>query len=175
MEYVEFLRRLDPAMLGLQTSSSVLNRQAYWALTSDKSERVLSSRYVLSNVAEDYFDVEASFTLSIHGSEGDGLVEPALRIDCTFYGHFHVEADVQAHKELAAKFAQTESWLLFWPFFRQFVADTVGRMAIPPVTIPLALGPGDYRRRQVKSGGTGATLKAKKRASKRGKNPRART
>lgn len=145
MEYADFLSSLDPAMLGLQNSSSVLDRQMFWAL-SDRAERVVSSKYILSKVANDYFDVEASFSLSIHRAEADGRLEQALKIDCTFFGHFHVDVDVPAHKDLAQKFAETESWLLFWPFFRQFVADTVGRMAIPPVIVPLALGPGEYRR-----------------------------
>lgn len=169
MEYTDFLSRLDPAMLGLQSSSSVLDRQAFWAL-SDNAERVLSSKYTLLKVAKDYFDVEASFSLSIHRAENDGQVEQALKIDCTFFGHFHVDVDVPAHKDLAKKFAETESWLLFWPFFRQFVADTVGRMAIPPVVVPLALGPGDYRRSARSR--TASSLRARKRATNQPKTKR---
>ncbi len=161
MDYVDFLSRLDPAMLGLESSSATLDRAAFWTSVDD-AERAVSSKYILSKVGEDYFDVQASFSLSIQKAEQDGPVKRVLAIDCTFWGHFHVDAPIPA--ELAKRFAETESWLLFWPFFRQFVADSVARMSIPPVIIPLALGPGDYRR-PLKPRTSGSTARRKARAT----------
>jgi preprotein translocase subunit SecB len=103
---------------------------------------VLSSKYTLANIAEDYFDIEVTFSVALQWSEDDGPVAQALKIECVFTGHFHTAKPV--NQEHAKKFTDTESWLIFWPFFRQFVVDTTARMAIPPMVVPLALRPGEH-------------------------------
>lgn len=103
---------------------------------------MLSSRYVLSDVSPDFFDVQAVFSAGIEWASPDGVVVHAVKIDCVFVGHFHTTERVE--EEHAKKFAEAESWLMFWPFFRQFVVDTTARMSIPPILIPLALRPGEH-------------------------------
>jgi hypothetical protein len=141
MEYGDFLRGLDPVILGIDSGNFSLDRDAYWSMTSKEARRVLSSKYTLTRVSKDYFDVEASFSVAIQLPNEDGPIVQALKIECVFEGHFHAVAPVDS--EHAKRFAETESWLLFWPFFRQFVSDTTARMSIPPIMVPLALGPGE--------------------------------
>lgn len=141
MEYPEFLASLDPVIVGLDSTECSLNRKAFWSPSSD-ARRVLSSKYTLANVGSDYFDIQAAFTMALQWSENDGPMVQPLKITCTFYGHFH--AAVPINRDHAQRFTETESWLMFWPFFRQFVSDITARMSIPPVLIPLALGPGDH-------------------------------
>src|SRR5438046_438651 len=88
MEYTEFLATLDPVIVGLDNSSCALNRDAYWS-PSQNARQVLSSKYALADVADDYFDVLATFSLSLQWSDADGPVVQALKIECTFIGHLH--------------------------------------------------------------------------------------
>jgi hypothetical protein len=145
MDYRKFLEGLEPAVLGLNSSTFSLNREAYWA-QSQKARRVLSSRYKLGDVAEDYFDIEASFSVWLQSTEDDGPVVQSLRIECVFFGHFHTAKPID--REHAQKFTDSDCWLVFWPFFRQFVSDTTARMSIPPLVVPMALGPGEYSHRR---------------------------
>lgn len=144
MDYGEFLDALEPVTLGLDSATISLNRDAYWS-PPKSARRVLSSKYALAQVANEYFDVQASFSVSLQWSEGDGPVVHALKIDCVFTGHFHADAPI--NPEHAHKFTDSGSWLVFWPFFRQFVSDTTSRMGIPPILMPMALGPGEFSRR----------------------------
>ena len=141
MDYDEFLEHLEPTILGLDSSTFALNRDVYWSRPKN-ARRVLSSKYSLAHVDKDYFDVQASLGVVLQWSEGDGPLVQALRIDCVFTGHFHAAAPLA--QENAQKFTDRDSWLVFWPFFRQFVSDTTARMAIPPIVVPMALGPGEY-------------------------------
>jgi hypothetical protein len=107
----------------------------------------LSSKYRLARNGGNYFDVEAAFSVVLQpAADTDGPVRQALRIECVFYGHFHAAKPLNV--EHAKKFAESDAWLVFWPYFRQFVSDTTARMAIPPLAIPLALGPGGHSHRQ---------------------------
>lgn len=141
MEYREFLSTLEPVMIGIDQASCSLDRDAYWSAPKH-AQRMLSSSYALSKATEDYFDVKASFLVALHWSLDDGSVVEALKVQCVFYGHFHV-ATTPLDRSFAKKFAESESWVVFWPYFRQFVSDTTSRMAIPPVVVPWALGPGE--------------------------------
>ena len=144
MEYGEFLETLEPVTLGLDQCSCDLKRSVYWSRSEAKRRRLLSSKYTVSNVGSGFFDIEAALSLSLQLNHDDGAIMHALQIDCVFRGHFHTNGP--ANEDHAKKFASEEAWLLFWPFFRQFVSDTTARMSIPPVVIPLALGPGEFSR-----------------------------
>jgi hypothetical protein len=169
MNYREFLAGLEPVIIGLDNAALSLDRDGFWAVFKD-ARRVLSSKYVLARVADNYFDVEASFSVGIESSHDEEPVTRPLRIVCVFSGHFHTSRSVD--REHAQKFIETEAFLVFWPYFRQFVADTTARMAIPPVTVPLALGPGEhsYRRRSTPPKEI-AQSKATKTTSKRLRTP----
>lgn len=145
MEYRQFLETLEPSILGLDSATCSLDRERYWSASKD-ARRVLSSKYALTEVTDDYFDVQATFSVALQWSEGDGPLVQPLKIECVFMGHFHTPPPL--NREFAKRFAETESWLVFWPFFRQFVSDATARMAIPPVVVPLALGPGEHSYRR---------------------------
>lgn len=150
MEYVEFLKGLEPVELGLTKTSCTLDRKLFWSSGDEDARRVISSKYTMVVCNDRFFDVDAAFVVALQWTTGDGPVNQPLRIECVFTGHFHAEHPI--HEEHARKFAETESWIVFWPFFRQFVSDTTARMAIPPITVPMMLGPGEhaYRRRAIK-------------------------
>jgi hypothetical protein len=142
-DYSAFLRSVTPTVLGLSSSTTKVKRRQYWQLAKAQSaERWLSASYAVTNVQSDYFDVEATFELAIHDQKHSGSDEAVVRIACVFEGHFHADAPVaRAHAE---QFATKDSWLVFWPYFRQFVSDMTGRMSVRTELLPLHLRSGTY-------------------------------
>lgn len=53
------------------------------------------------------------------------------------YGIFYeIPADIVFSKQTAAVFARRNAVFNAWPFFRELVHTTVGRMGIPPIILP---------------------------------------
>lgn len=138
-QYKSFLENLDLFALGLESLSSKLDRAAYSKAERDKPRDLvyeITNHFGLSEFDEDHFDVGATFAFEakLKGHE------PLLVIKATFSAHFHPKGK-SVSKELAEKFAKAEARLVFWPYFRQAVADLTSRMYIRPVTIPLTFRP----------------------------------
>lgn len=160
MDYGQFLEGLEPVIVGLDRSTFSLDRGLYWSAPKDAT-RVLASKYELRTATDDYFDVIASYRVAIEWQD-DTSLKVAVEIECVFSGHFHVTSPL--NWDHAKTFAEDESWLVFWPYFRQFVSDTTARMSIPPIVVPMALGPGHYSR---PLGTPGARAQAKRLKAKR--------
>ena len=143
MSYEVFIGHLSPTVMGLTSVDATLDRPIYWSrLKSGKVQRSVNSQYRLDAIGDDYFDIAAKYDLKVTWTSEEPEAKPitALFIVCEFYGHFHGEAPIS--QEHARKFAEEDAWLMFWPYFRQFVSDTTSRMSIPPVMVPITLGPG---------------------------------
>lgn len=161
--YSEFLQSVRPIYLGLDQSSTTLNRVDYWKKRDKPLQRVLSAEYSLSKIKPDYFDISVSYEFAIRASGNTGdrsKLGAILQIKCRFEGHFHAHAPVDAGH--AEQFAEKDSWLIFWPYFRQFVSDATARMSIPPELLPLGLGPGTFSRTQPVRGEEGEPKRKRK-------------
>ncbi len=146
--YESFLKTVSPYIVGMVNGSFDLDRRSYWAKRkAGNFEKVLRSSYALDHVDEGYFDVSASFEFSMRsiekteGSEDTSVVLSPLRVSCVFHGHFHFDGD--GNVEFIRRFIDEDSWVMFWPYFRQFVSDVTARMSIPPELLPLALSSGE--------------------------------
>ena len=137
--YKKFLNQIDLYALGLDSISADIKREPYAAAHADESSEIvreIKSHFKLIEFGEGYFDVSASFTLRIKIRDEEDL----LFIRASFTAHFH-SRDLPQIEEHANRFAQSEARLIFWPYFRQLVADTTARMHIRPITIPISLKP----------------------------------
>lgn len=142
--YPEFLRNLAPTIIGLDSGTFLLNRFSYFDMPRGESERVLKSSYELKFLAEDWFDLGAMFELEVlWNNPKKEKPEETLSIRCAFVGHFHAPAPIS--KQHVDQFIREDAWVLFWPYFRQFVSDTTARMSIPPIMVPLALAAGETK------------------------------
>jgi hypothetical protein len=132
--YEEFLRSLDLAAFGLNSTSSRLDRGLYMRLrrSPEQGMRKIIARYELSRFNDEFFDVLSQFSLTV---EDKKTKQMALIIECSFGSHFHGKNPLD--EQFAKRFADREHRFVVWPFIRQLVFDLTGRMAIPPVTIPL--------------------------------------
>jgi preprotein translocase subunit SecB len=134
--YDQFLQTLKPVVLGLKACEVVLNRTGYWDLferKKGKPQKHLATEFSLGDVHDDYFDLLAELVVQVRESAD---AAPPLRIRCLFEAHFHT--GVKAAREHAKQFAEAEAKLFIWPYFREFITSTTGRMAIPPLLIPMS-------------------------------------
>jgi hypothetical protein len=138
-QYKSFLENLDLFAVGLESISAKLDRAAYSKVERERPRDLvyeIRNHFGLSEFDEGHFDVAATFAFEakLRGRE------PVLTVEATFSAHFHPTGD-SVPKDFAEKFAEAEARLVFWPYFRQAVADLTSRMYIRQVTIPLTLKP----------------------------------
>ena len=129
--------KLDLFAIGLDSLSANLDRSNYAsAYTKDKKRitRSIESAYKVTDYSKEHFDVTAALSLRI---DAVGFKNPILALDVAVSGHFHPKKTLS--REEAEQFAGAEARLIFWPYLRQIVSDTTGRMHIGIITLPLAV------------------------------------
>lgn len=138
-DYEDFLRSVKPVGIGLASLSSKLNRESYGRLMRQdgRGSRTISADYDLLEAEKGYFDTSARFLLTITQA---GESNPALMIECVYLAHFHCK---KTQREIAERFTKSELRLVLWPYFRELISDLCGKMAIPPITVPLSTTDGD--------------------------------
>jgi preprotein translocase subunit SecB len=133
-DYASFLRGIKLIGLGLAECSATIDRAAYFDSGKKNNTRTISAEYKLGQLEKEFFDVTARFTLTVE----DKMKPPkALAVECIFDAHFHCSTS-DVSRERAERFTQSELRLILWPYFREFVSDISGKMAIPPLLIPLS-------------------------------------
>lgn len=134
-DYESFLQGLQLVDLHLASSSSVVDREAFFALygRSKKMIRSFRDEYAITTVGPRYFEAEGRFTLSVSESADS---EAALRLEFAFSVHMHGTPPIW--EEGAERFVESELRLILVPYARQFVTQMTGQMSIPPIILPLA-------------------------------------
>jgi hypothetical protein len=136
-EYKFFLKNVELYALGVDSIEAKLERAAYAQAHSEqvsKIEKKIENTFALSELTKDHFDIAATFVFTMQ-LEGE---TPFLRIAVKYGAHFHWK-NKRPKKDHIERFAEGEARLIFWPYFRQAIADLTSRMYIRPVTIPLTL------------------------------------
>jgi preprotein translocase subunit SecB len=62
---------------------------------------------------------------------------PALAIDGEFELAYKLPEDIKATQAEARAFAESNAILNVWPYWREFVQNSITRMNLPPLTLPL--------------------------------------
>jgi hypothetical protein len=63
--------------------------------------------------------------------------EDALFINCVFELRYRLPSEFDAAEEDLNEFVQTSGVFHAWPYARELVSNTLGRMRLPPITLPL--------------------------------------
>lgn len=63
--------------------------------------------------------------------------EPALTIDASFVLTYQIDSFDGLTQDGFKQFANLNGVYNAWPYWREFVQNTVGRMGLPPLTIPV--------------------------------------
>jgi preprotein translocase subunit SecB len=128
---------VDLFAIGLDALNANLDRSNYaLAYAEDKKriKRSVESTYNVTDYSDEHFDVTGKLFLRV---EAAGFQNPILSLDIAVTGHFHPKRTVS--RDEAGRFARAEARLIFWPYFRQIVSDTTGRMHVGAITLPLAV------------------------------------
>jgi preprotein translocase subunit SecB len=137
--YKQFLENIELLAIGLESLSSSLERADYSKAVSERPSDLIyeiRSRFEISEFDDHHFDVSASFTFETKIK----AQTPLILVEATFSAHFHSKKN-SLQKKYAEQFAGSEARLVFWPYFRQTVADITSRMHIRPITIPMSFKP----------------------------------
>lgn len=136
--YQDFLKNVQPVEVGLVSASANFDRKLFatWVNSEDhKIAHVVNAHYDLDDVGEASFDVTARLSVKTRVGDRDG--DEVLSIESVHFARF--ESKIPLSKTDAGRFAKAEARLILWPFLREFVASTTGRMGVPALTLPLVL------------------------------------
>lgn len=128
-KYRDFLKSLNVAFIALSDCVAQVDRARYFKTEEDL---MLAAQAKATNITTDAFDVEAS--ISVKTREG-GKKDGSLTIGVTYLLHFHGKPPLE--NSHVKRFVDSDVRLVIWPYFREFIATTTGRMHIPPVTLPI--------------------------------------
>jgi hypothetical protein len=133
-KYVRFVSGLKLMGIGLDSASVSVDRANLVHRTAGKPSATLNfdGEFATIEIGDDVLRTEGKFSLR---SVEEGTEKELVKISCAFSAMF--KSDVKPTTELADRFANSESKLVFWPYLRHFVADTSYRMAITPILLPL--------------------------------------
>jgi preprotein translocase subunit SecB len=99
---------------------------------------------------KDYILVFPTFKLEGIPLEGNKK-KPDLIIEATFVILYKVESLVGLKQSNFEAFGQSNGVYNAWPYWREFVQNTVARMSLPPLTIPVfRLLPSKVKRKKTK-------------------------
>jgi preprotein translocase subunit SecB len=120
--------------LGLKSCSAQLDRSLFFeALEKEKTlKREYSAAHAVTDSSEHHFDAEGTYHVAIADSKG----RMPLTVECTFELHMH--SKLATEPRFLNRFSKSELPLIVVPFARQIILDLTGRMAVPPVIIPLS-------------------------------------
>jgi preprotein translocase subunit SecB len=131
LSYESFIASIQLYMIGLAEASCSIDRDEYWGTAEEKSiSYKLTSK--ASSVEDDSFDARSTLTLTL---SGDKSKKQFVKISVSFDLHFHADL---TKKEYVDQFCKSEIRLIVWPYFREYVSNTIGRMHIPPVILPIS-------------------------------------
>jgi len=131
--YEKFLRSVRLVALGLSKCECRLDRGAYIQASRKKGLTRVNAEHKVHRTGDGHFDVLGSISVALEDPEKKLQV---LSVSCSFEAHFH--AEFAADSPHPGRFADGEARLILFPYFREFVSDLTGRMAIRPVFLPLA-------------------------------------
>lgn len=140
--------KVDLLAIGLDAMSAKLDRSNYASAYAGDRKRItrrLENACTVSDYSKEHFDVTAMLSLRV---EAAGFEDPILALHIAVSGHFHPKKVLS--REEADEFAKAEARLIFWPYLRQIVSDTTGRMHIAPITLPLVANEGGAGQRKRK-------------------------
>jgi len=77
------------------------------------------------------------FFILATSKEGEPEAEPLFSIETSFVLIYTVESFDGLEEQNIHAFASTNGVYNAWPYWREFVQNTVSRMALPPTTLPV--------------------------------------
>ncbi len=105
------------------------------AMTGKKSYSVATSTDVQLDKDNRFIVVIAKFHLE--ASAGKKTSKPVLTIDASFVLTYQIDSFAGLTQRGFEQFANLNGIYNAWPYWREFVQNVIGRMGLPPLTMPV--------------------------------------
>lgn len=105
------------------------------AMSGKKSYDITSSTDVQLNEDQGFIVVIAKF--HFEASIGKKSQQPVLTMDASFVLTYQIDRFEGLTEEGFEQFANLNGIYNAWPYWREFVQNMIGRMGLPPLTIPV--------------------------------------
>jgi preprotein translocase subunit SecB len=133
-DYLDFLRRIKLKGVGLDSSTTSVDRSRLAEALSKKADLSVNLKVELNVIQHEIEDfvVAGIFEVVQHLASDD---IPIVTIASNFSALFGLLEKTEKH--FLDRFSQGEARLVFWPYLRHFVSDMCYRMSVPQILIPL--------------------------------------
>lgn len=95
---------------------------------------------VVDDLTDGHFNVRADFVFELFqtkpGAEANSR-SPIVAISACLELGYRVPADFEVSKEELSEFGNVNAVFNAWPYWREFVQSSIGRMGLPPVVLPV--------------------------------------
>ena len=105
------------------------------AMTGKKSYNIATSTDVQLDKDNGFIVVIAKF--HFEASVGKKTQEPVLTIGASFVLTYQIDSFAGLTQEGFEQFANLNGIYNAWPYWREFVQNIIGRMGLPPLTMPV--------------------------------------
>ena len=76
------------------------------------------------------------YTISLKG-KSPNFDKPAVEISVTYNIYYSKKEKLQISEDFFEPFSKFILGMMVWTYFREFVQNMIGRMNLPPLTLPL--------------------------------------
>ena len=76
------------------------------------------------------------YTISLKG-KSPNFDKPAVEISVTYNIYYYKKKKLQISEDFFEPFSKFILGMMVWTYFREFVQNMIGRMNLPPLTLPL--------------------------------------
>ena len=132
-DYTAFLKSLRLIFTSLIESHFEGDRDGYFSRHDQKLS--ISWRCRPLSIKSKSFEVRAEVKVTVSNSKPKKNV---FDLTAIFLLHLHTPAPVR--RDHINRFTESEARLLVWPYVREYVTATCGRMHVPPIVVPFAGG-----------------------------------
>jgi preprotein translocase subunit SecB len=130
-DYREFLTSLNLSLIALTEANVKGDRDKYLNEPNHDISMAWKGKAIASG--RGHFDVLADLMVTVSKPKSKACF---LELTVTYKLHIHCAKEFPP--EYLRRFCDSEVRLMVWPYFREYVTSTCGRMHIPPVFLPLA-------------------------------------
>lgn len=133
-DYEKFIKTLRLSGLGMEEASAHVDRNLLGKLQTESVTLTveLNLHDEVVGIEEGFFVVVVRCEAKQVGRSDDAV---PVKINCAYSALYTCEGIPD--EAMVKRFAGSEARVVFWPYLRQFVADTTSRMSVSTILLPL--------------------------------------
>lgn len=129
-DYRAFLRTLNLRWIALESSTVKIERDDYFSKV--QKELALTWTCHPSGATKESFQLRAEGSATL---KNPATGQELFSVVAVFL--MAVDSSRSSERQHIERLSNVEARLMFWPYFREYVSQTCGRMHVPPLFLPL--------------------------------------